>query len=205
MRSNRCALRRMMSTCPLVNGSKEPGKMARRPVGWPAGLIVCLRQVHVGLPAGVLAHAARDQQRQRTVTRRARRARDAATPAPSGSRPRGPLQHDHALGRAGIRRRLPSAPPSSRPRVRRIEQDQIEARGRARAPQHRGGVAALDSIARRHTPGRRVLGRSAPARAVGVHRHDVRGTAAQRLEPHRAGAGKAVEHARAVARAAPAR
>jgi hypothetical protein len=41
IRSKRCALRRMMSTCPFVSGSKEPGKMARRPFGGAKGVIEC--------------------------------------------------------------------------------------------------------------------------------------------------------------------
>jgi aspartate/methionine/tyrosine aminotransferase len=32
-RSNRCALRSTISTCPFVSGSNEPGNTARRPLG----------------------------------------------------------------------------------------------------------------------------------------------------------------------------
>jgi hypothetical protein len=35
IRSNKCALRRMMSTWPFVSGSNDPGKIASRPCGGP--------------------------------------------------------------------------------------------------------------------------------------------------------------------------
>jgi hypothetical protein len=39
IRSNRCALRRMISTCPFVIGSNEPGKIASRPFGGSGAFI----------------------------------------------------------------------------------------------------------------------------------------------------------------------
>ena len=184
MRSNRCALRRMMSTWPFVSGSNDPGNIARRPLGGPAwrhrSLRVRVRQERQRAVAGL--HVAHARQRRRHVR----------------LAPRGALEHEQPAGAPAVRppRRARRATLGSV--VRRIQQDQVERACRGQAPQHGDDVAALDSIALLHAAGREVRRDQRGRAAILLDERDVRGAAAQRLDADRAGPGKAVEHARAL-------
>jgi hypothetical protein len=83
-------------------------------------------------------------------------------------------------------------------RVRRIEDDEVERRGIDEPARAAFDPVADDNIAARDAQALEIVRDERRRAAIAFHERDVRGAAAQRFDPDRAGAGVPVEHARAV-------
>src|SRR6187401_2283691 len=135
MRSNRCALRRTMSTCPFVSGSKDPGKIASLPFGGVgiSQFVIC-DSVIGDLRAGgqspcpnrnITSRTSQMLHKRQCTVARLHVANTGEHRGNVGLAPRRALQHEQATGgkarRGGLERWTDRMEV-----VRGIQQDQIE-------------------------------------------------------------------------------